>query len=290
MKKILVALLVAMLAMIATVALAETHAHEFQYAGKDATCTEPGWQEVTCKDPECPYRELTTTPAFGHKYSDWIESKPAWCLGKGEEYCYCLNCGKPEVNKVREIPALGHTYSDWVVSVPATCTTEGEEYCWCTFCGDPNYNKTQKIPATGHVKFSEWISHADATCTAEGMNYRYCLACKTEKEWQEVPALGHKIVEGSESTNAKGEKVVFCERCYKYVKVEETVAPEAKPEVKPEDKPSKPATKPSTPNKPTTNKDGVTIPATGETMNVAPFIMMLVAIVGLAVTKQKVTE
>jgi transposase-like protein len=334
MKKILVALLVAMLALIATVALAAecpthgTAGHVYDTyveTTKNPTCTSLGVKVMACScgaettadiaQVECvmehidyvaPTCQTTGYDLYACKWCNetykneyakvacdmaW-KTVPATCTVDGYTIHACKWCGAEDYREIEY--AQGHTKGEYVKSTGKdTCTTDKVNTYKCGKCGTTWEETVNDI--TGH-KFGEWKLTTKGNCIKDGEQTRYCVNgdC-TAKETRTVVAKGHQILEDSIRTNNKGVVVGYCTVCGEFVPVDEKpvvtpeVKPEDKPEQKPEQKPSKPS-KPSTPNKPTTNKDGVTIPATGETMNVAPFIMMLVAIVGLAVTKQKVTE
>lgn len=339
MKKILVALLVAMLALMATVALADQHgateveplcAHKdviLEVVSQYPSCEETGTNDYIC--PECGVLvKSETVAATGH---DWelVEHVDPWCESEGYDYYICKNL-RCYAEKVEAIDALGHdwhfirVYKDdtcteigleyheclrcdadktveidmvhhnWVKideNMP-TCTEDGFEEFECTICTE---TVIEIIPAEGHV-WTAWNIDEYPTCDKPGMRSRYCTArCCYEgntqsvvKETEVLEPTGH-VVDPNYVVVEDGYAYGICVKCSAVV-VEQIVIEPEQPE-QPEDKPSTDnGNNNGSANKPTTNTDGVTIPATGETMNVAPFIMMLVAIVGLAVTKQKVTE
>lgn len=335
MKKILVALLVAMLALV-TVALADQHgadtveplcAHKdviLEVVSQYPSCTETGTNDYIC--PECGVLvKSETVAATGH---DWelVEHVDPWCESEGYDYYICKNLRCYET-KTEAISALGHDWHFIRTYKPDTCTEIGLEYHECLRCdadktveidmvhhnfveidnelptctedGFVEYECTictttmiEIVDALGH-NWTAWNIDEYPTCDKPGMRSRYCTrTCCYEgniqnvvKETEVLEATGHLVdenylvIEGNIATG-------ICVKCSAVV-VFEIEVEEPAPEVKPEDKPS---TDNRPENKPSVNEDGIVIPATGETMNVAPFIMMLVAIVGLAVTKQKVTE
>ena len=83
------------------------------------------------------------TPALGHDFGEWAESKPATCTEKGEESRKCSRCVETET---REVDALGHDYVS-VVTDP-DCINPGYTHCTCSRCGD-NY-LTDFVEPLGH--------------------------------------------------------------------------------------------------------------------------------------------
>ena len=155
-------------------------------AGKDATCTEPGY--TAYKDcSRCDYIEgKTATPATGH-----TNGAAATCTTAQT----CTVCGTELVAK------LGHNLVD-VAGKDATCTEPGyTAYKDCSRC-DYIEGKTA-TSATGHT------AGAAATCTTA----QTCTVCGTELE----KALGHNLVDvaGKDATCTESGYTAYkdCSRC-----------------------------------------------------------------------------
>ena len=155
------------------------------------TCTNNGYtlHKCVCGD------EYSTneTPAIGHDFGEWYESKAPSCTEEGELRRVCNNDSTHI--ETMAIAATGHSFSkDWttdsgyhwhasvcghnVISergaheykidvVPVTCETDGYTLHTCTTCG---YSyKDNIIPATGHAFSNEWTTDSTyhwhtATC------------------------------------------------------------------------------------------------------------------------------
>lgn len=256
-------------------------------------CEIAGYKLYECQRTGCGHYEVKEVEALEHDWHFIRVYKEDTCTEVGLHLYKCLRC---ELYKTEEVDVVKH---DWkkTDSEKATCTKDGFEEYTCTIC---TAQDIVILPALGH-DWTAWDIDEAPTCEQPGMASRYCKRPGCEdtnlhdvaKETKVIEPHGHLVDPSYVTINEDGTATGICVYCSKTVAVEIEIEDPEQPEDKPEDKPEadKPeADKPATPNKPTTNNAGVTIPATGETMNVVPFIMMLVAIVGLAVSKQKVTE
>lgn len=207
MKKLLSVLLAVMMLLSAMPVMAEeihecageiVHGEHFACAedetegSKAATCTEDGYTEYTCQDPDCVVGTFRVEiPALGHAHAEDAEAvivTPATCEGEGvREWQKCLNCGKAYTETIKPI---GHTWEVKVdaeekpVVVAPTCTEEGYTVYVCTECGAEKKDDTvAKLghdwdinPETGDIYFTE---EEGPSCAAPGMHvtFTYCARC-----------------------------------------------------------------------------------------------------------------
>ena len=200
-----------------------------------ATCTAEGHYDEVVKCAVCGTelsRTTKTTPALGHNYGEWTETKAPTCTEKGSETRTCSRCGETETREVAalghalvhheaksatctaigwdaydtcsrcdyttyvEIAATGHTEGEAKIenNVDATCTTAGsfDEVVYCTVCGAELHREHKTSEALGHA-FGEWTETKAPTCTEKGTETRTCSRCG-ETETREVAALGHDLI------------------------------------------------------------------------------------------------
>lgn len=153
--------------------------------GKEATCTESGYEEVWCV--MC--NEVTETveiPALGHTLLDWETTKEATCEEDGSRQKVCSKCGS--VVEEEQIVALGHILGE-TQRVEADCTHTGEQRTYCERCN--KLLEQTEIAALGH-RYGSWQLVKAATCIETGTNQRVCAACGS-KESQTVAAAGHQM-------------------------------------------------------------------------------------------------
>lgn len=113
--------------------------HEHSYVSeitKEATCTEPGVETLTCACGDVKTNEIA---AKGHSYVS--ETVEATHTKSGYEKLTC-SCGD---TKMTVFEALGHSYVSEIVK-EATCTEPGQKRFTCS-CGD---SKVTEIEALGH--------------------------------------------------------------------------------------------------------------------------------------------
>ena len=158
---------------------------------KEATCTEDGEQQRTCKG--CGDVQ-TKKIAAGHNWGEWTTTKEATCTEKGSKQRTCSRCNEVDVE---EIPLADHNYvaDESKENVPASCTTDGINYLKCSVCGD---EKQETVTALGH-EFDKDDSGADvvnwskrATCTEPGVGTKECTRCHEVSRVTEAK-LGHDI-------------------------------------------------------------------------------------------------
>ena len=154
------------------------------HIGKEATCTEDGYEEefcVVCKEVE----ETIIIPATGHTMTEWeIVQKPT-CVENGKKQRSCTVCTTYVEEEI--ISATGHTEGEMKLVSEATCTKEGLSQQVCTVCEEVISSIT--TPALEH-NFGAWSVKSEAKCAEEGAQVRTCANCGTE-DTQSIAALGH---------------------------------------------------------------------------------------------------
>ncbi len=127
-----------------------TIAHSYTSVVTKPTCTTGGYTTYTCSCGHS-YKD-NGTPAKGHTYGSWTQTKAPTCTVKGEEARTCATCGTKET---RSVATIAHSYESTVIE--ATCTNGGYTLNTCTKCG---YSVTNnKVSATGHND-----GNADGVC------------------------------------------------------------------------------------------------------------------------------
>ncbi|MGN1306138.1 MAG: leucine-rich repeat protein [Faecousia sp.] len=113
-----------------------------------ATCTETGKTEGKhCADCGAVFTAQEITPALGHDFGVWTQTKAPTCTEKGEEKRTCSRCSEAET---REIAAKGHTVAI-DAAVEAACTAAGKtEGKHCSVCNAVLLAQ-EVIPALGHA-------------------------------------------------------------------------------------------------------------------------------------------
>lgn len=218
MKKLLSVLLAVMMLMSALPVMAEEvtwdvvqgeHYANYEDATenhKDVTCTENGWVEYVCQDPDCTVETFRVEIlAQGHKHADDAEAviiTPATCEGEGvREWQECLNCHQAYTETIAPI---GHSWEVKVdeegnpVVVEPWCTTEGYTVYECVRPGCDAEKNDDHVPALGHdwalapqyegmdieysaenIEYFTWTEVDSATCVDGGklVKFTYCARC-----------------------------------------------------------------------------------------------------------------
>ena len=167
---------------------------------KDATCTEKGYESVTCAICGDSYAG-DVIEALGHDYSDeyTVDVAPT-CTEKGSQSKHCTRCGEADPDSVEELAALGHEYAaEYTVDVAPTCTTAGSQSKHCTRCGEADPDSVQEIPALGHDYVSKVTK--EATCTEDGVQTDTCTRCGDVKT-QAIKATGHQWSDWKKTADA----------------------------------------------------------------------------------------
>lgn len=175
-----------------------------------------------------------------HSYGNWVTTKNATCVVKGEQERSC-SCGEKETKSIdaightevidsavaatcttdgktegkhcsvcretliaqNNIPA-SHTDGEWVVDTNATCTEDGSKHQVCAVCSTSI--KTEKISATGHTD-GKWVTDTNATCTVDGSKHQVCSVCTATIKIKTIAATGHSFKDAT-CTNPK-----TCKNC-----------------------------------------------------------------------------
>ena len=186
------------------------HKHEYGEwtTTKEATCTEDGEQQRTCKG--CGDVQTKVIKA-AHQWGEWTTTKEATCQEKGSKQRTCSRCNEVDVE---EIPLADHNYvaDETATDVAPTCTEAGTENLVCSVCGD---KKVNTVPATGHT-WGEWETVKEPTCDVKGSQKHTCSVCNTV-ESEDIAELGHDLeLVGGEQQAPAGEATVRlykCKRC-----------------------------------------------------------------------------
>ena len=135
---------------------------------REATCTEGGSRERTCK--LCGKKQTEAIETLPHTYGKWKVTKEATCTAEGEQVRKCKECGKKQTEAIEK---LAHTYGDWTVTHEATCTEKGERVRKCKVCG---YEKKEAIDMLPH-DFGSWNVTLEATDHSSGIRSHACKNC-----------------------------------------------------------------------------------------------------------------
>jgi hypothetical protein len=150
--------------------------HTYETVTNNATCTESGSEEVTCK--VCGSRKsFKTTSKLGHNYV--INKTDATCEKEGEITYQCTRC---KDKYIQTLSKISHKYK--IDVTVATCTTDGSKKYTCSVCND---TYSEVLPATGH---GETVSKVirEATSTDSGLMATYCKNCMTLLKLETIPA------------------------------------------------------------------------------------------------------
>ena len=216
MKKNITFLLVGLLLMLPTIALAGDGCSEGNHDlnmvdVKYPTCETAGYYVLECNN--CNYRTTEITDkATGH---DWEREAvmPADCESPGTERLRCANCGKA---KEVILSAIGHSWKDGEIFQDATCTMDGTRYEVCKNCGK---ELLRTIAAKGHSWRNTHVIK-EATCTQEGKAEAVCTECG-EKGTRTLKKVAHTCTEWTVTKQAteksKGTRTSICDVCGKKV-------------------------------------------------------------------------
>ena len=124
-------------ALVETQTIPATGAHDYEWkVVKEASCTEKGSKEGTCK--VCHATTEEEIPVKAHTMGEWKVSKEPTCTEAGTEIRICSECKKYE--ETRELKALGHKWAvndstdkdGWKVVKEATKEEEGSKERVCS--------------------------------------------------------------------------------------------------------------------------------------------------------------
>ncbi|MBQ3763115.1 MAG: Cna B-type domain-containing protein [Clostridia bacterium] len=123
-----------------------------------------------------------TTPALGHDWPAWTQTKDPTCTEKGSRTRTCKRCKKVET---QEIAARGHYYPNpWTTVKEATCEEAGQEVNYCVRC---NYEWRRELEATGH-DWNEGVVTKEPTAYEEGEMTYTCKNDPSHTKTEPIPA------------------------------------------------------------------------------------------------------
>ncbi len=112
------------------------------------TCTERGSHDAVFYCLICGNeweREEVTTPALGHRWGEWTQTKAPTCSAAGLKERTCKNDASHKETEEVAIDPDAHDWGEWVVTREASETEEGSETRTCKY--DPSHTETRTIPA-----------------------------------------------------------------------------------------------------------------------------------------------
>ncbi len=133
---------------------------------KEATCTEKGKRERTCKI--CGKKQTETIKATGHSWNKWKITKEATCVDKGSRTRTCKVCGERETEQFY----AEHTWGAWRMTKEPTCTEKGERERKCKVCGKVSTQALDKLPHE-----YEWEVIVETTDHSAGTRAKICKVC-----------------------------------------------------------------------------------------------------------------
>lgn len=133
---------------------------------KEATCTEKGKRERTCK--VCGKKQSESIKAEGHSWNKWKVTKEATCVDKGSRTRTCKVCGERETEQYY----AEHTWGTWRMTKEPTCTEKGERERKCKVCGKVSTQALDKLPHE-----YEWEVIVEATDHSAGTRAKICKVC-----------------------------------------------------------------------------------------------------------------
>ena len=133
---------------------------------KEATCTEKGKRERTCKI--CGKKQSETIKAEGHSWNKWKITKEATCVDKGSRTRTCKVCGERETEQFY----AEHTWGAWRMTKEPTCTEKGERERKCKVCGKVSTQALDKLPHE-----YEWEVIVETTDHSAGTRAKICKVC-----------------------------------------------------------------------------------------------------------------
>ncbi|MBQ3305177.1 MAG: peptidoglycan-binding protein [Clostridia bacterium] len=133
---------------------------------KEATCTEKGKRERTCKI--CGKKQTETIKATGHSWNKWKITKEATCVDKGSRTRTCKVCGERETEQFY----AEHTWGAWRMTKEPTCTEKGERERKCKVCGKVSTQALDKLPHD-----YEWEVIVETTDHSAGTRAKICKVC-----------------------------------------------------------------------------------------------------------------
>lgn len=196
--------------------------HDEVTTSKDATCTENGYEKVTCALCGKVIKNDVIEAAGEHAYGKPVTVDPT-CTEDGYTVKTCTACGDEVVTKGDE--KTGHTYNKdadgnviYVTVTPSTCKVKGKAEAVCTVCGEGKLEKELELDTeNGHTYGGTKVLRA--TCTQDGEEYQNCKYCYAKKTVKVLPKLNHvdtgrytKITTAA-TCYSEGVETTYCKAC-----------------------------------------------------------------------------
>lgn len=158
--------------------------HHEVYTTIEPTCTEQGYELVTCVNCDLEIKS-DYVDATGHK--EKADDRAPTCTEDGYYRTICEVCDI--VIEGGEIPATGHDFKETVSY--ATCEKDGFTTFTCEKCG---FVETEAgDPALGHEPEKRVVK--EANCTEDGLEQEYCTVCGVVINEVVIEKLGHDMTE-----------------------------------------------------------------------------------------------
>lgn len=187
----------------------------------EPTCSSDGKQERECA---CGYKESAILPKLtegGHTYGEWAISIEPTCSSEGQRIRYCLDCEKPQAEKLTALDEGGHSFGEWYTVLEPTCSAVGTKMRDCAYCENKEESEIPILTSGGH-DFGAWQTTKEPTCSTEGEQKRICSRCNVA-EYDTLSVLtegGHSFGTWYETIKAtcdtEGEKRRDCSLCESY--------------------------------------------------------------------------
>lgn len=187
----------------------------------EPTCSKDGKQERECA---CGYKESAILPKLtegGHTYGEWAISIEPTCSSEGQRIRYCLDCEKPQAEKLTALDEGGHSYGEWYTVTEPNCSETGTKMRDCAYCESKEESEIPVLTSGGH-DFGAWQTTKEPTCSTEGEQKRACSRCNVV-EYDTLSVLtegGHSFGTWYETIKAtcdtEGEKRRDCSLCESY--------------------------------------------------------------------------
>ncbi|RKJ51047.1 hypothetical protein D7Y05_03670 [bacterium 1XD42-54] len=189
---------------------------------KEATCSEPGVQNVHCTVCDAVKEgSEEEIPCIPHTWNpEATIEKEATCSEPGYQVTYCSDCGAAKEGSREEIPCIPHTWNpEATIEKEATCSATGYKSVHCSVCDAVKAGSEETIPSTPHSWKTDRTVDQPVTCTENGASSIHCSVCDIVKEGsvQQLPATGHQwdswkqVTAPAIKTEGKDQRV--CLRC-----------------------------------------------------------------------------
>ena len=156
----------------------------------EPTCTEMGSQDAVFYCLVCGgewERTEMRTPALGHRWGAWSQTKAPTCSAAGLEERICKNdASHKETREVAADPDA-HAWGAWKVTKAATCEAAGLEQRTCAH--DASHVEKRAVKATGH-KWGAWQTVKKPTALNKGEKRRVCKNNSAHVQKKQIKATG----------------------------------------------------------------------------------------------------